>query len=269
MSDIIINKTDDIEYLQFNKLLEFQEDLVHAYTLKTHRIGFRRGGRNYTADESYNKLCIALEINKAYLVHPDQQHTDNICEYNEEGSMSLAKVDGIITDLTNIATVLTFSDCLSLLMYDPKNKVIANIHSGWRGTTKKIGQKAVYKMITDYNCRPEDIICCFGPSIRKDHFLVNDDVKEIFENNFNDLIKENNIIEETEYSNEKGKQYRIDTVLINKILLKEMGLIDKNIIDSNICTVCNSGMFHSRRTEGIEYQADASLMMLKKHKEDI
>ena len=34
------------EYLQFNKLLEFQEDLVHAYTLKTHRIGFRRGGRN-------------------------------------------------------------------------------------------------------------------------------------------------------------------------------------------------------------------------------
>ena len=265
MDNIIINKTEYIEYLQFKKLLEFQDDLVHAYSLKTHRIGFRRGGRNYTADESYNKLCMALEINRAYLVHPDQQHTDNICEYSEEDTMSLAKVDGIITDVPNIATVLTFADCMSLLMYDPKNKIIANIHSGWKGTIKRIGEKAIQKMVKDYNCKTENIICCFGPCIRKDHFLVNEDVKDYFENEFKDLVKKNSIIENTEYSNEFGKQYRVDTVLLNKLLLKEVGLIDENIIDSNICTVCNSGMFHSRRAEGEEYQANAGLMMLRKH----
>ena len=42
MDNIIIKKTDQIEYLQFKKLLEFQDDLIHAYTLKTYDIGFRR-----------------------------------------------------------------------------------------------------------------------------------------------------------------------------------------------------------------------------------
>ena len=222
------------------------------------------GGKNNIADESYNKLCKALRIDKAYLVHPDQQHTDNICEYNEDDTMCLAKIDGIITNLPNIATVLTFADCMSYLMYDPKNKVIANIHSGWKGTVKKIGEKAIAKMIKDYSCKKENIICALGPSIRKDHFLVNEDVKDIFENEFKDICKKNNIIEETEFYNEKGKQYKIDTVALNKIILKQNGLIEENIIDSNICTVCKQDMFHSRRAEGTKYQANAGLMMLKK-----
>ena len=266
MSDIIINKTDEIEYLQFKKLLEFQDDLIHAYTLKTYEIGFKRYEKDSKANESYDKLCKIFNINKKKLKYLDQQHTDNICEYNKEKIINFKEADGIITNLPNIATSLTFSDCLAILLYDPKNKIIANIHSGWKGTTKRIGAKAVYKMINNYNCKAENIICCFGPSIRKDHFLVNDDVKEIFENEFQDIIKYNDIINETEYSNEKGKQYSIDTVLINKILLKELGLIDENIIDCNLCTVCNSNMFHSRRIEGEKYQANASLMMLKSTK---
>ncbi len=263
MSDIILNKTKEIEYLQFKKLLEFQNDLIHAYTLKNNNVGFKRYEKDNTADISYDKLCNAFNINKELLKYPNQQHTDNICEYNKEKAVNFKEADGIITNLPNIATTLTFSDCLAILLYEPKNKVIANIHSGWKGTVKKIGAKAVNKMINKYDCRPENIICCFGPSIRKDHFLVNDDVKEIFENEFQDIIKKNDVIEETEYRNEKGKQYRIDTVLINKILMKELGLIDENIIDSNLCTVCNSNMFHSRRVEGKNYQANASLMMLK------
>ena len=263
MSDIIINKKGDIEYLQFNKLLEFQDDLIHAYTLKTNSVGFKKYEKDNVADTSYDKLCKVFNINKEFLKHPNQQHTDNICEYNKEKTVNFEESDGIITNLPNIATTLTFSDCLAIFLYDPKNKVIANIHSGWKGTVKKIGAKAVNKMINEYYCRPENIICCFGPSIRKNHFLVNDDVKEIFENEFQHIIKKNDIIEETECRNEKGKQYRIDTVLINKIVLKELGLIDKNIIDSNLCTVCNCDMFHSRRIEGEKYQTNASLMMLK------
>ena len=263
MNDIVLCKTNEIEYLQFKKLLEFQDDLIHAYTLKTYGIGFKKYESDNIANESYDKLCKAFEINKESLIHPNQQHTDNICEYNKESSITHNEADGIITNLPNMATTLTFSDCLAILLYDPKNKIIANIHSGWKGTTKRIGVKAAYKMIKNYNCKAENIICCLGPSIRKDNFLVNDDVKEIFENEFRDIVKKNNIIEETEYSNEKGKQYRIDTVLINKILLKELGLIEENIIDSNLCTVSNSNMFHSRRIEGEKYQANASLMMLK------
>jgi len=172
-------------------------------------------------------------------------------------------VDGIITDKANVATLLTFADCMSLLMYDPVNKALANIHSGWQGTVKKIGIKAVHKMIEEYNCKPENIICCFGPSIRRDHFLVNDDVMQIFQSKFSDICNKYNIIEDTDLSNEKGKQYRIDTVLLNTVLLKEAGLLEKNIIDSNICTMCHNDKFHSRRVEGEQYQTNGGLMMIR------
>lgn len=273
MNNVKITKKENIEYIQFNKLLEFEDKLVHAYTLKTYNIGFnRKNNLDNIVEKSYKAIADALKIDVNYIVHPVQKHTDNIYEYRDKYSDAslrnirlehLDNIDGIITDKSNVASLLTFADCMSLLMYDPIERVIANIHSGWKGTVKKIGIKAVQKMIKYYNSKPQNIICCLGPSIRKDHFLVNSDVEEIFENEFKDICKKYNIIEQTEFINEKGKQYSIDTVLLYNILLKDIGLLDKNIIDSNLCTMCNSDMFHSRRAEGEMYQTNGALMMLK------
>lgn len=263
MENIIITKSESIDYLQFKKLLEFQDDLIHAYTLKTHEVGFRKLEKNDISDNSYNKICERFNIDRKFILHPDQKHTSNICEYREEQENSLLKTDGIITDVVNTATILTFADCMSFFMYDPITKVFANIHSGWRGTVKRIGEKAITKMIKNYNCKPENIICCMGPCLHKEHFLVNNDVVQIFKNEFREICIKNNIIEETEYKNDKGKQYTIDTVKLNMILFNSIGLLEKNIIDSRLCTMCNKDIFHSFRVEGREYQLNASLMMLK------
>ena len=248
MNNYRIIKKENIEYLQFNKLQEFEDELTHAYSLKTYGIGFKGYKENPIADKSYETICNELNIKLEDVVHPIQKHTSNICEYRKEEKVELDYIDGIITNETNVATVLTYADCMSLLMYDPK----------------EIGVKAVYKMIHDYNCKPQNIICCFGPSIRKDHFLVNDDVKELFLNEFKEICDKNPIIENTDLSNEKGKLYKIDTALLNKILLKNIGLIDNNLIDCGICTVCNFDKFHSYRMEKEDYQANAGIMMLKK-----
>ena len=58
-----------------------------------------------------------------------------------------------------------------------------------------------------------------------------------------------NDIIETGIKVDRIQKYNVDTTLINKIILKEVGLKDKNIIDSNICTVCNSDLFHSYRID--------------------
>ena len=46
-----------------------------------------------------------------------------------------------------------------------------------------------------------------------------------------------------------NEKWNIDTVLINKIMLQKLGLKQENIIDSGICSVCNSDMIHSYRVE--------------------
>jgi copper oxidase (laccase) domain-containing protein len=77
-------------------------------------------------------------------------------------------------------------------------------------------------MVKEFECKPEDIICCICPSIRKCHFEVDKDVKDLFEEEFKDLnICQNTDIMEKQKDKEK---WNIDTVLINKIILSNVGL---------------------------------------------
>lgn len=136
------------------------------------------------------------------------------------------------------------------------------MHSGWKGTAQKISKKAVEKMIQEYDCNPKDIICCICPSIRKCHFEVDTDVMEIFINEFEYTGKLDEIISLGRKVDNKQK-YNIDTILINKILLEDMGLQPKNIIDSGICTVCNSENFHSYRVEKETFGINGAFIGMK------
>ena len=79
-------------------------------------------------------------------------------------------------------------------------------------------------MINEYSCKPDDIISCIGPHIRKCHFEVDKDVYEMFDNEFNYLKQIQEIIEQ------KNDKWNIDTILINRVILKEAGLLEENII---------------------------------------
>ncbi len=261
MSNVVFVKKDDIEYMQFKKLLEFQDELTHAYTLKTYGIGLNKDIEN--TNKVFEILANTFNFSKEDIIKTKQTHTNNIVEINDK-EVSLENTDGIITDKKEKAILTSTSDCICFMLYDPQNKVIANIHSGWKGTSKRIIQNAISLMIKDYDCKVNNIICCIGPSLRKDHFLVNQDVVDIFQNEFYNYIKKSPIIEETDLTNQKGKQYKIDTILINKLMLKEMGVLKQNIIDSEICTMCENDKFFSYRIFGQNYKNNIGLMMLKK-----
>lgn len=72
MNNYRIIKKENIEYLQFNKLLEFEDELTHAYSLKTYGIGFKGYKENPIADKSYETICNELNIKLEDVVHPIQ-----------------------------------------------------------------------------------------------------------------------------------------------------------------------------------------------------
>lgn len=115
-------------------------------------------------------------------------------------------------------------------------------------------------MKQNYNSDAKDIICAIGPTIRKCHFEVKEDVKDMFYNEFKYMENIDNIIK----YNEKTQTYYIDTVEINKNLLKEEGILEENIIDSKICTFCNSNIMHSYRKEGNKAGRSTAIICLKK-----
>lgn len=124
--NIIHQKKNGIEYLQFRKLLQYQE-LIHCYTLKTN--DFDVAGNDTYKDkidmvhQNYNKLSNALELQKQTIIRPYQNHT-NIVKSIGRGQVELNNVDGLTTDIPNITFSLTYADCTPLYLYDPVKKVI-------------------------------------------------------------------------------------------------------------------------------------------------
>ena len=58
------------------------------------------------------------------------------------------------------------------------------------------------------------------------------------------------------------EKWNIDTVLINKIILSNVGLKEENIIDSGICSICNKDLIHSFRAEKQGYGLNTALISL-------
>ena len=289
--NVIHVKNNGIEYLQFRKLLEYEDIIHHAYALGLD-VGFKTTTPNQNpaspermklARESYKKLCSSIGSNDAHIVQANQNHTDIIkivqTKVNaDKPDFSLTEEgieDGLITNKKNLALATTNADCILLLFFDPIKKVIANTHSGWKGTLQRISIKTVQNMIKEFDSNPQDIICCICPSIRKCHFEVDKDVKDMFEKEFYDLQNakfidlenenQENTIQLTDFIEEKieNAKWNIDTVLINKILLQKEGLKPENIIDSGICSVCHSDLIHSYRIEKKDYNTETAIIELK------
>ena len=262
--NVIHVKADKVEYLQFRRLLQYKDKLVHAYTLGITRnyrpVLDNREGKEQ-AKKNYTDLCEAIGANYNNIVHTNQLHTNVVEDVKEIKNFieEQVGVDGLCTNVSDITLSAINADCILFMFYDPIKNVIANIHSGWKGTLQRISTKTIQKMKNIYGCKPEDIICCISPSIRKCHFEVSQDVKDLYEKEFSD-IDLNKAIEE-KIPNEK---WNIDTVLINLIILEAEGLKPENIIDSKICSVCNKDLVHSYRVEKEGYGVETAVIGLKK-----
>ena len=271
--DVVHIKKEGVQYLQFKKLLEYSDIISHAYSIGTD-VNFRTARANKEklpkqdfskAMQDYKKLCSAINVDYKNIVKTNQEHTDNIAIATKKINQNFpdinldeySRTDGIITQKENLVLSTTNADCILILFFDPVTKTIANIHSGWKGTLQRISIKTVKKMVKEFECKPEDIICCICPSIRKCHFEVEKDVQTLFENEFKDL-KLDEIIER-----KSENKWLIDTVKINEEILQKAGLKKENIIDCGICSVCNSDLIHSYRVEKEKYGLSTAIIGLK------
>ena len=269
LSNDMVTHNRNNEYLQFKRLEKYKDIVAHAYS-----VGIDKSYRTFKAKReplskedyenninNYKILCNKIGLDYKNLIKANQAHTDNIiCIDNLEKNNTIDTIDlcdGLITNKSKLILATTNADCILLLFFDPVKKVIANIHSGWKGTLQKISQKTINNMSKIYGCNPKDIIVCMCPSIRKCHFEVSEDVKDMFYNQFKTLENTDNFIIKTD------NRWYIDTILINKIILKQEGILEENIEDSEICSVCNNEIIHSYRAEGENYGLATAIIALK------
>ncbi|MBM7614575.1 peptidoglycan editing factor PgeF [Alkaliphilus hydrothermalis] len=198
--------------------------------------------------ENTKRFSKAVGVNFDDLVASDQVHKDQVKVVTAEDKgkgftrdMDFDSIDALITNERGVPLITYFADCVPLLMVDPHQKAVGLAHAGWSGTVLKIGQKTVMKMLEEYQSRLEDIIVVIGPSIGQCCYEVSEDVVEKFNMNFTDTS--------TFVIAKDGGKYMLDLWEANRVALKEIGIQDRNIVKSRICTGCNTDLYFSHRFE--------------------
>lgn len=231
-------------------------NLVNFITDKSVDINYSKQSR----DEIRGILQDMSDYQFKKIISSRQTHTNNVVVINEDNlDYELQDVDGVITKLKGVALTIATADCQSIILYDKKNEVIGNIHSGWKGTLNKILNNGINLMIKEFSSNVEDIIVCIGPSIMGCCFEVDKDVVDMFTNNFDDIEE---FIKLGEVRDGKQKYY-IDTIGINKRELINLGILKENIYLSNVCTKCSSDTYYSYRVQGQDSGRNVTLVCMK------
>jgi YfiH family protein len=151
----------------------------------------------------------------------------------------LLQADIIFTDKPQVTLYMRFADCVPILFYDPKQRVVGLAHAGWLGTVRGTTSAAVKTMCERYGSRPENILAAIGPSIGVDHYEVGPDVisrvRESFNSSADRLIQ-----------SRAGKTY-FDLWSANALQLQEAGV--EKIEVAGLCTACHLDDWFSHRAE--------------------
>ena len=202
-------------------------------------------------------LCELLGIQETRLLMPHQVHLTEVVAIDnaflglsaEEQKARLEGVDALMTNLPGVCIGVSTADCIPVLLYDQAKHVSCAIHAGWRGTVKRIVEKAVSEMTSVYGSRPEDILAQIGPGIHLESFEVGDEVYDAFEKEGFQM----ETISQKYPANDGSAQekWHIDLPECNRLQLLVSGIPESQISVSAIDTFQQHDTFFSARRLGI------------------
>ena len=89
------------------------------------------------------------------------------------------KADAVITNQKNLPIAVLTADCVPILIYDNKKRIVAAIHAGWKGAFKGIIDKVI-KFMVKKGCSLKNVTAVIGPSISVKNYEVKDDFMKKF-----------------------------------------------------------------------------------------
>ncbi len=258
--------------------LEGLDMVAHGFSTRTGGVSegkfstmnftFTRGDNPEHVMENYRRMANLLGVDETRMVLSYQTHTTNVRVVTEaDAGKGIVKerdyrdVDGLITDVPGITLVTFYADCVPLYFVDPVHKAIGLSHSGWKGTAQRMGQVTLETMTAQYGTRPEDVLCCIGPSICRDCFEVGGEVVEIFQRRFREEYWPM-LFYQREDQKKLGK-FQLDLWKANQIILEEAGVKKEHIQTTDICTRCNPEYLFSHRVMGNERGNLAAFLCLR------
>ncbi len=138
--------------------------------------------------------------------------------------------DALVTANASVPVSVRTADCYPILLADVRNRAVAAVHAGWRGTAAHIVAVTIEEMHRRYASEPKDVYAAIGPGIGACCYEVGAEVARQFG------------------LEQSGS---IDLAAINRLQLLDAGLAEKRIDTLNGCTKCDASWFHSYRRDNL------------------
>jgi hypothetical protein len=201
-----------------------EKDLVFAEQVHGIRVmTFTKGGK-----ASY-VLNVDVSLDGEYSEIPEEKFGG----FDSDSERELIG-DALVTNIPKKFLVVQVADCQSILMHDPVRQVVANVHSGWRGSINNIIGRTIKAMEKNFGCISSDVIAGIGPSLGPCCAEFVNYEKEI----------------PKAYWKYKDDMDHFDFWSVSCDQLCEAGVLIENVDISRLCTKCDTDRFFSFRGEG-------------------
>lgn len=233
---------------------------------KVLNLGFTDWDLKERVIENRGKFLRALGAEEMPTFTPRQIHSDIVSRI--DAAVRVAPyADALVTQERGILIAVQTADCIPILLADTKNRAVAAIHSGWRGTLGRIALKTLGRMRMDFGTDPGDVIAAIGPGIGRCCYEVGSDLarefdsqfpqaREWFDGPFEALAAGENDAEWLPWLTMRPPGHpaaparlQLDLLAANRSILTEAGVPATGIISTDFCTACRSDLFFSYRRE--------------------
>ena len=157
---------------------------------------------------------------------------DDPARYANDGIHHFPDCDAALTNLEGMSLLVFTADCLSVFLC--AGDWVGLVHAGWRGSKKKIVQKAAVLLSQRSGVGPDKIKVILGPCIGPRHYEVGPEFRLEFP--------------ESSLEDRDGKLY-FNLAKENERQLREAGVLAVNISDHGACTFSEQKNFYSFRRE--------------------
>ena len=156
--------------------------------------------------KSYKKLFLLNQI------HSNKFFFIKSCKFKKK-----LTGDALITDQKKIVLVVLTADCVPVLIFDKKLKIISAIHAGWKGAYKGIIQK-VLSYFKKQGSESKNLIAAIGPCISQKNYEVQNDFKSKFlKQSKRNKIFFKKVKNKTYFSLNKYVKFQLESLGVKKI----------------------------------------------------
>src|ERR1700730_2562310 len=229
-------------------------------------LGFTDWDERASVAANRAKFAAARAAKQMPLITLRQFHSD-VIHVAAAPAAEAAKADALVTRTAGLLLGAQTADCVPILLADTRQRAVAAIHAGWRGTLARIAVKTLGCMRMEFGTRPRDVVAAIGPAIGRCCYEVGPAVAQAFAAQVRAAAAWfDGPFAQLRHGAEPlwlpwltmmppghvppPPRVQLDLRAANRWQLADAGVPESKIAVSDLCTACRTDLLFSYRREG-------------------